>query len=125
MPKELPSLTPYLIRAFYDWSVDNDFTPQICAVIEDDDYRVSVPAQYVEDGQIVLNISPLASEGLHIGNEFITFKARFAGKPEEVRIPIDRIKAIYIREEGFGLPFEVSTKPKLSKDQPKRGFSKV
>lgn len=123
--QELPPITPYFLRAFYSWSIDNGFTPQITAVVEEDDYDTLVPRKYVEDDVITLNISPTACEDLNIGNTRITFKARFGGKIESISIPVNRVSAIFIREKGFGLPFEVKRKPKLSKDQPKRGFTKV
>ena len=78
----LPSMTPYLIRAFYEWSVDNDFTPQLSVLAEPEDYRVIVPSNYVTNNEIVLNISPTACDSLQLGNDVITFKARFAGKVE-------------------------------------------
>ena len=108
----LPSMTPYLIRAFYEWSVDNDFTPQLSVLAEPEDYRVIVPT---------------ACDSLQLGNDVITFKARFAGKVESISIPVDRVKAIFIREEGYGMRFDVEPmkKPKMSGDQPKRGFVKV
>ena len=73
-------MTPYLIRAFYEWSVDNDFTPQLSVLAEPEDYRVIVPSNYVTNNEIVLNISPTACDSLQLGNDVITFKARFAGK---------------------------------------------
>ena len=113
----LPSMTPYLIRAFYEWSVDNDFTPQLSVLAEPEDYRVIVPSNYVTNNEIVLNISPTACDSLQLGNDVITFKARFAGK----------VESIFIREEGYGMRFDVEPmkKPKMSEDQPKRGFVKV
>ena len=93
-------MTPYLIRAFYEWSVDNDFTPQLSVLAEPEDYRVIVPSNYVTNNEIVLNISPTACDSLQLGNDLITFKARFAGKVESISIPVDRVKAIFIREEG-------------------------
>lgn len=123
----LPSMTPYLIRAFYEWSVDNEFTPQLSVLAEPEDYRVIVPSNYVTNNEIVLNISPTACDSLQLGNDLITFKARFAGKVESISIPVDRVKAIFIREEGYGMRFDVEPmkKPKMSGDQPKRGFVKV
>ncbi|MFR1026932.1 MAG: ClpXP protease specificity-enhancing factor [Parasutterella sp.] len=103
----LPSMTPYLIRAFYEWSVDNDFTPQLSVLAEPEDYRVIVPSNYVTNNEIVLNISPTACDSLQLGNDVITFKARFAGKVESISIPVDRVKAIFIREEGYGMRFDV------------------
>ena len=79
------------------------------------------------NNDIVLNSSPTAFDSLQLGNDLITFKARFAGKVESISIPVDRVKAIFIREEGYGMRFDVEPmkKPKMSGDQPKRGFVKV
>ena len=108
-------------------TVDNDFTPQLSVLAEPEDYRVIVPSNYVTNNEIVLNISPTACDSLQLGNDVITFKARFAGKVESISIPVDRVKAIFIREEGYGMRFDVEPmkKPKMSGDQPKRGFVKV
>lgn len=76
----LPSMTPYLIRAFYEWSVDNDFTPQLSVLAEPEDYRVIVPSNYVTNNEIVLNISPTACDSLQLGNDLITFKARLPAR---------------------------------------------
>ena len=70
----LPSMTPYLIRAFYEWSVDNDFTPQLSVLAEPEDYRVIVPSNYVTNNEIVLNISPTACDSLQLGNDVITLR---------------------------------------------------
>ncbi|MFD1712173.1 ClpXP protease specificity-enhancing factor [Ottowia sp. GY511] len=102
---ESTSTRPYLIRALYEWCSDNGLTPYI-AVRADD--GVQVPREYVQNGEIVLNISPDATSGLTIGNEFIDFKARFGGVPREIMVPIDRVLAIYARENGQGMAFPVT-----------------
>ncbi len=99
---ESPSTRPYLLRAMYEWCVDSGFTPYV-AVMADD--TVQVPREYIKDGQVVLNIGPDASNGLLIGNELIEFKARFAGVVREILVPIDRVMAIYARENGQGMAF--------------------
>lgn len=96
------STRPYLIRALYEWCSDNGFTPYI-AVRADD--SVQVPREYVQGGEIVLNISFDATSGLKLGNEYIEFKARFAGIQREIFIPVDRVMAIYARENGQGMAF--------------------
>ena len=99
---EATSTRPYLIRALYEWCTDNGFTPHI-AVRADRD--VQVPREFVRDGEIVLNISYDATSGLQLGNEFISFTARFGGQPREIMVPIDKVMAIYARETGQGMAF--------------------
>jgi stringent starvation protein B len=99
---ESPSTRPYLLRAMYEWCVDSGFTPYV-AVMADE--TVQVPREFVKDGQVVLNIGPDATNGLLIGNEFIEFKARFAGVVREILVPVNRVMAIYARENGQGMAF--------------------
>ncbi|MDR2154283.1 MAG: ClpXP protease specificity-enhancing factor [Burkholderiaceae bacterium] len=101
---ESTSTRPYLIRALYEWCVDNGLTPYI-AVLADD--AVRVPREYVQNGEIVLNISTEATSALKLGNEFVEFKARFAGVAREIMVPINNIIAIYARESGQGMAFPV------------------
>ena len=102
---ELPSTRPYLIRALYDWCSENGFTPYVAVKV---DSSVQVPREYVQGGEIVLNVSMDATSSLKLGNEFIEFKARFGGKPREIMVPIHRVMAIYARENGQGMAFPVS-----------------
>jgi stringent starvation protein B len=97
------SRRPYLIRAMYDWAVDNSFTPHL--VVTAGMPGVNVPSQYVSDGKITLNIGPRAAHGLHIGNDEIRFSARFGGQPHVVNIPPAAVVAIYARENGEGIVF--------------------
>jgi len=99
------STRPYLIRALYEWCTDNGFTPYVAVLVDD---SVRVPREYVKDGEIVLNISFDATSSLKLGNEFIEFKARFAGTPREIRVPVANVIAIYARENGQGMAFPVS-----------------
>lgn len=94
---------PYLIRALYEWILDNDCTPHI--IVDAEASGVSVPASYVTDGQIVLNLAPKAVSALNLGNEQIFFSARFGGKPTDVVVPIAAVRGIYARENGQGLVF--------------------
>ena len=96
---ESTSTRPYLVRALYEWCTDNGLTPYV-AVLADD--TVKVPREYVQNGEIVLNISVDATSGLKLSNEFIEFKARFAGVAREIVVPMDRVIAIYARESGQG-----------------------
>ena len=102
---ELPSTRPYLIRALYEWCTENGFTPYVAVKV---DGSVQVPREYVQGGEIVLNVSMDATSSLKLGNEFIEFKARFGGKPRDIMVPIQRVMAIYARENGQGMAFPVS-----------------
>ena len=99
----MTSNKPYFIRAIYEWICDNNLTPYI--VINAKDQTVQVPTQYVEDGKIILNISPDAAHALLINNEDIEFMARFSGSAMRVYAPIRAILAIYARENGQGMVF--------------------
>ena len=105
MDAELPSTRPYLIRALYEWCADNGFTPYVAVKV---DPTVQVPREYVQGGEIVLNISYDATSSLKLGNEFIEFKARFGGQPREIMVPVGRVMAIYARENGQGMAFPVA-----------------
>ena len=100
-----PSNKPYLMRAIYDWCVDSGYTPYLTVTV---DALTRVPMEYVKDGQIVLNIGPVAVERFRIGNEFIEFSARFNGAGREIMIPVGAVSAVYARENGQGLSFEVT-----------------
>lgn len=102
--KSLPSTRPYLIRAMHEWCMDHGFTPYVSVLV---DASVRVPKQFVQDGQIVLNISTDATGSLVIGNDFIDFKARFGGVPQDISVPIERVQAIYAKENGQGMAFPV------------------
>lgn len=101
---QLPSTKPYLIRAIYEWCVDNGFTPYIAVAVDD---RTLVPREYVRDGQIVLNISGDATSHLNMSNELISFAARFGGVARDLSVPVGNVVAIYARENGAGMAFEV------------------
>ncbi|MGF1725814.1 ClpXP protease specificity-enhancing factor [Photobacterium nomapromontoriensis] len=104
---DMDSMTPrrpYLLRAFYDWLVDNDLTPHL--VVDATLPGVKVPMEFVSDGQIVLNIAPRAVGNLELGNEAISFSARFSGRPHTVIVPLYAALAIYARENGAGTMFE-------------------
>jgi stringent starvation protein B len=99
---ESSSTRPYLIRALYEWCTDNGFTPYVAVQVDD---TVQVPREYVKNGEIVLNISFDATSSLKLGNDFIEFKARFAGIAREIIVPVGRVIAIYARENGQGMAF--------------------
>lgn len=101
----MTSSRPYLIRALYEWIVDNGYTPHIVVNAHSED--VEVPQNYVnKDGQIVLNIAPRAVSALELGNKAITFSARFGGIPTEIYVPSYAVLGIYARENGQGMMFE-------------------
>ncbi|MES2634556.1 MAG: ClpXP protease specificity-enhancing factor [Pseudomonadota bacterium] len=101
---ESTSTRPYLIRALYDWCTDNGLTPYVAVLVDD---TVQVPREYVKNGEIVLNISFDATSSLKLGNDFIEFKARFAGSARDIMVPVSRVIAIYARENGQGMAFPV------------------
>jgi stringent starvation protein B len=100
------STKPYLLRALYEWCTDNGYTPYIVVVV---DAGTRVPAEFVKNGEIVLNISFEATGNLKIDNDFIHFKARFGGVAREIEVPVSNVSAIYARENGQGMAFPVDT----------------
>ncbi len=94
---------PYLIRALYEWIVDNGLTPYV--LINAEYPEVVVPGQYVENGKIVLNINPSAVQNLLLSNQSLELDARFSGSPMHVYVPIMAVLAIYARENGKGMVF--------------------
>ncbi|MCP3662728.1 MAG: ClpXP protease specificity-enhancing factor [Gammaproteobacteria bacterium] len=99
----MTSNRPYLIRALYEWLVDNELTPHL--LVDAGKEGVTVPLQYVEDGRIVLNVMPTAVRDLQLDNEIISFSARFGGSPMEVLVPPAAVLGIYARENGQGMLF--------------------
>lgn len=99
----MTSSRPYLIRALYEWIVDNGFTPYMLVDTSLD--MVEVPRAFVENGRIILNISPEATHSLVLGNEAVTFNARFSGTAMDVHVPVVSVLAIYARENGQGMMF--------------------
>ncbi|EIJ40956.1 stringent starvation protein B [Beggiatoa alba B18LD] len=100
----MTSPRPYLIRAVYEWIIDNNFTPylKVNANLE----QVEVPREFVnEEGSIVLNISPSAVRDLELGNEWLSFNARFSGRAQNVLVPIAAVLGIYTKENGRGFFF--------------------
>ena len=93
---------PYLIRALHEWCTDNGFTPYVAVRV---DNSVQVPREYVNDGEIVLNVGFDATSSLQLGNDYIEFKARFGGKSRDILVPVGRVVAIYARENGQGMAF--------------------
>ena len=95
---------PYLLRALYEWCVDNGYTPHVSVKV---DSRAQVPQEFVKNGEITLNVAPTAVHKLQMGNEVIEFSARFAGVARQISVPVPSVFAIYARETGHGMTFEV------------------
>jgi len=107
---EIPT-KPYLLRALYEWCVDNGYTPHLAVKV---DAMTQVPAEHVRNGEITLNVSPGAVHKLQMGNDLIEFSARFAGVARQLSVPVANVYALYARETGHGMTFEVD----LSKPAP-------
>ena len=105
---EIPT-KPYLLRALFEWCVDNGYTPHLAVKV---DSRTQVPNEYVKNGEITLNVSPNAVHKLQLGNELIEFSARFGGVARQISVPVTNVYALYARETGHGMTFDVEgTKP--------------
>ena len=100
----MSSSRPHLVRALYDWIIENDCTPYILVNAFADD--VQVPQEHVKDGQIILNISPSAVQSLFIRSGAVDFDGRFAGIPKRVYVPISAVMGIYAKENGQGMIFD-------------------
>jgi len=100
---------PYIVRAIYEWIVDNGCTPHL--LVDATAEYVEVPSEYVTDGQIVLNVSPTAVVSLQMTNEAVSFNGRFGGQPVDVFVPISAILGIYARENGQGMVFDAAEDP--------------
>lgn len=101
---DLRSTRPYLVRAIFDWCIDGGLTPQIMANVEMPE--VIVPLDYAKDGKIVLNLHPSSVRNLELGNDYLMFSARFAGRAEDIIVPITAVMAVYARENGQGIVFQ-------------------
>ena len=117
----MTSNRPYLLRALYQWLLDNNMTPQI--LVDATDAEAVLPQEHVREGRIVLNISPSAVTDLLIADAAISFKARFAGRSCAVHAPIRAVLAIYARENGKGMAFPPES-PDTDSPAPKGGDSK-
>ena len=126
---EPASTKPYLLRAVYEWCVDNGYAPHISVVV---DSRTRVPMECVRNGEIVLNIGPVAASRLRMGNDLIECTARFSGVAKDLVIPVAAVAAIYAGENGHGMSFgpekketaargEGATAPPDPKSPPKTG----
>jgi stringent starvation protein B len=122
------STKPYLIRAIHEWCSDSNLTPYLSVRV---DANTRVPAEYVRNGEIVLNVSYDATHRLTIGNDVIQFSARFNGVSRECSVPVDAVLGIFARENGQGLffppeetpaaPIEAESLPDSNSDAPSNG----
>lgn len=120
----MTSSRPYMIRALYEWIVDNGCTPYL--LVDAQGQGVEVPQQHVnKDGQIVLNINPSAVKDLFLGLDQIQFNARFGGIPTDLLIPCSSVLGIYARENGQGMVFEPEPEPEPPKSEPKADTQKI
>ena len=117
----MTALKPYLIRSIYEWIVDNNLTPHL--LVDAEDEGATLPEEFIEDGKIVLNIRPEAIQSLSLGNEEVSFNARFSGQPMRIVAPVTAIMAIYAQENGKGMIFDGSNEdhepPPIKKPSPK------
>lgn len=113
--RTMTSTKPYLLRALYEWIVDNEMTPHI--LIDAEQKNVRVPRQYVKDGQVILNISPGAVRDLNIDNDWFSFNTRFGGTPFPVGFPITAVLGIFTKESNQGMFFEPEEESELSKSK--------
>lgn len=116
----MKSTKPYLIRAIHEWCADQGFTPYLAVKV---DATTRVPREFVKEGEIVLNVGLEATHQLLLGNEEITFQARFGGRAFPVVVPIERVSAIYASENGEGMAFEVTEKSDAVREEPSAAVS--
>ena len=115
------SAKPYLVRAICEWCADNGLTPYLAVKV---DARTRVPAAFVKNGEIVLNISAAATRRLTIDNDWVQFNARFAGVSQEVSVPMSAVSGVFAKETGYGFAFAMAQDPAASLDAattPSRG----
>jgi len=115
----MTSSRPYLVRALYEWIVDNRCTPYL--LVDATVAGVDVPQQYVKNGQIVLNISPGAVAGIQMSNDDIRFRGRFGGIAIDILVPVGAVLGIYARENGQGMVFEPESARTPPDDEPRPG----
>jgi stringent starvation protein B len=121
----MTSTRPYLLRAVYQWIVDNGLTPYL--MVDAGVPGIDVPPQAIKDGKIVLNLAPRAVSQLELGNDEVTLLTRFSGVSRKVRVPIAAVTAIYAQENGQGMKFSddgagpAAPAPDTPPDKPGRG----
>ena len=110
----MTSSKPYLIRALYEWLLDNQATPYMLADTSHPD--VMIPRGIASDGKVVLNLAPSAINNLEMTNDYVSFSARFNGKAQDIYCPIAAILAIYARENGEGMMFNPESEKAVETD---------
>lgn len=115
------STKPYLVRAIYEWCVAEQFTPYLLVKA---DQNTLAPRAFIKDGKILLNLSPESIKDLLMGDEAITFTARFNGAPENLYLPISAVEGIYAKENGEGLFFEVKEDQEIGSKETKKSPNK-
>lgn len=120
---KMTSCKPYLVRAIYDWIMENKCTPYL--LVDAEFPGVQVPFEFVKDGQIVLNISSGATGGLMLGDDEIEFNARFGGEPRHLIVPLSAVLFIYAKENGEGMPFPPEPKPDISEQSEEPNLTSV
>ncbi|MEY2994910.1 MAG: hypothetical protein RL357_1845 [Pseudomonadota bacterium] len=103
-----PSMRAYFMRALHEWCHDQSMTPYMLVSVNE---TCEVPLAYVQNGQIVLNVSHEATQGFVIGDEYVQFKGRFAGRAQDVFVPLGRVLAVYSKETGQGMVFPIEEHP--------------
>ena len=116
-----PSMRSYFLRAVHEWCQDQGLTPYVLVAV---DQHCEVPLEYVQNNQIVLNVSLEATQGFVVGDEIIQFKGRFSGRAQDVMVPVGRVAAIYAKENGHGMSFPIEEGPS-SPDPAAKNESKV
>jgi len=111
----MTSSKPYLVRALYEWILDNDYTPYI--LVDTGSDQVLIPNGISSDGKVVLNLSPGAIQGLEMTNDYVSFSARFNGVVEQIYCPVLSLLAIYARENGEGMMFPADEADAESPDE--------
>ena len=97
------STKPYFLRAIYEWCADSGFTPYLSVKVDE---HTRVPTEYVKNGEIVLNVGPLATHQLKMDNDWVLFNARFNGASQEVAVPFAAVIGIFAKETGYGMGFQ-------------------
>jgi stringent starvation protein B len=105
------SAKPYLVRAICEWCADNGLTPYLNVRVNG---QTRVPAAFVKNGEIVLNISAAATRRLTIDNDWVQFNARFAGVSQEVSVPMSAVSGVFAKETGYGFAFALAQDPAAS-----------